>query len=70
MNIERPTSNVDGFVKSLKPSFGVIPAKAGIQQVGWVEERNPTKDRLTQPTNERWPMLEPSPDFSTRNVEL
>jgi len=24
-------SNIDGFVKSLKTSFGVIPAKAGIQ---------------------------------------
>jgi hypothetical protein len=29
---------------------------------GWVEERNPTKDRLTQPMNEPWPMLEPSPN--------
>ena len=24
-------NNIDGFVKSLKSSFGVIPAKAGIQ---------------------------------------
>ena len=31
MNIEHRTSNADGFVKSLKTFFGVIPAKAGIQ---------------------------------------
>ena len=31
MNVENRTSNVDGFVKSLKTSIGVIPAKAGIQ---------------------------------------
>ena len=31
LNVEYRTSNVDGFVKSLKTSFGVIPAKAGIQ---------------------------------------
>jgi hypothetical protein len=43
MNIERPTLNVDGFEKSLKTSFGVIPAKAGIQQVGWVEEETQQK---------------------------
>jgi hypothetical protein len=36
--------NIDGFVKSLKASFGVILARAGVQQVGWVEERNPKKD--------------------------
>ncbi len=28
---ERRTSNIDGFVKSLKTSPDVIPAKAGIQ---------------------------------------
>jgi len=30
-NAQHRTSNIDGFVKSLKTSFGVIPAKAGIQ---------------------------------------
>ena len=30
-NVQHRTSNIDGFVKSLKTSFGVIPAKAGIQ---------------------------------------
>ncbi|MDH3828158.1 MAG: hypothetical protein OET21_12115, partial [Desulfobacterales bacterium] len=31
LNVQHRTSNIDGFVKSLKTSFGVIPAKAGIQ---------------------------------------
>jgi len=31
MNIEHRTPNIDGLVKSLKSSFSVIPAKAGIQ---------------------------------------
>jgi hypothetical protein len=31
LNVEHRTSNVDGFVKSLKTSFSVFPAEAGIQ---------------------------------------
>jgi len=30
-SIKRSVINIDGFVKSLKSSFSVIPAKAGIQ---------------------------------------
>ncbi len=54
VSIERPTSN-DEWEKEKKQAYDLE------EKQGWVEKRNPTKDRLTQPTNEPWPVLEPSP---------
>jgi hypothetical protein len=38
LNVKHRTSNIDGFVKSLKSSFGVIPVKAGIQYFQIVQD--------------------------------